>query len=88
MDLILSGRGLRQGDSLSPYLFLISAEGFSSLLKAYELNRWLTGCKVARGAPIVSHMLFADNIAMCIVRLTKKKLQISCTFSCLGLPWG
>ncbi|KAM6568954.1 hypothetical protein CsatB_016939 [Cannabis sativa] len=61
MGPITPGRGLRQGDPLSPYLFLICAEGFSSLLKHYERQRWLTGCRVARGAPMVSHMLFADD---------------------------
>uniref|UniRef100_A0A803PI32 Reverse transcriptase domain-containing protein n=1 Tax=Cannabis sativa TaxID=3483 RepID=A0A803PI32_CANSA len=61
MGPIIPGRGLRQGDPLSPYLFLICAEGFSSLLKHYERRHWLTGCHVARGAPMVSHMLFADD---------------------------
>uniref|UniRef100_A0A803NVG0 Reverse transcriptase domain-containing protein n=1 Tax=Cannabis sativa TaxID=3483 RepID=A0A803NVG0_CANSA len=58
---IIPSRGIRQGDPLSPYLFLICAEGFSSLVQRYVQNRWLSGCRVARGAPIISHMLFADD---------------------------
>uniref|UniRef100_A0A803PLI3 Reverse transcriptase domain-containing protein n=1 Tax=Cannabis sativa TaxID=3483 RepID=A0A803PLI3_CANSA len=58
---IIPSRGIRQGDPLSPYLFLICAEGFSSSVQRYVQNRWLSGCRVARGAPIISHMLFADD---------------------------
>uniref|UniRef100_A0A803QJD1 Reverse transcriptase domain-containing protein n=1 Tax=Cannabis sativa TaxID=3483 RepID=A0A803QJD1_CANSA len=61
MGPINPGRGIRQGDPLSPYLFLVCAEGLSSLLKHYERKNWLMGCQVARGAPRVSHMLFADD---------------------------
>ncbi|XP_060960883.1 uncharacterized protein LOC133031409 [Cannabis sativa] len=34
--------------------------GFSSLLRSYEQSGLLTGCKIARGAPVISHMLFVD----------------------------
>uniref|UniRef100_A0A803NJ40 RNase H type-1 domain-containing protein n=1 Tax=Cannabis sativa TaxID=3483 RepID=A0A803NJ40_CANSA len=61
MGPIIPNRGFRQGDPLSHYLFLICAEGLSSLLKIYEQNRRLTSCKVARGALVISHMLFADD---------------------------
>lgn len=58
---IIPGRGLRQGDPLSSYLFLICTEGFSALLKKYESQGLLGGVRVARGAPRIFHMLFADD---------------------------
>ena len=54
-------RGLRQGDPLSPYLFLICAEGFSALLQRAEEEGKIRGVKVCQGAPSVSHLLFADD---------------------------
>jgi hypothetical protein len=43
--------GLRQGDPLSPYLFLLLAEGLSSMLKGVEERGDLEGVSVCRGAP-------------------------------------
>uniref|UniRef100_A0A803PF51 RNase H type-1 domain-containing protein n=1 Tax=Cannabis sativa TaxID=3483 RepID=A0A803PF51_CANSA len=40
---------------------LSASEGLSSLLYKYERNGWIHGCKVANGAPRISHMLFADD---------------------------
>uniref|UniRef100_A0A803PEK6 Reverse transcriptase domain-containing protein n=1 Tax=Cannabis sativa TaxID=3483 RepID=A0A803PEK6_CANSA len=61
MGPILPTRGIRQGCPLSPYLFILCAEGLSALIKKYEGRGWLHGCKVANGAPRISHMLFADD---------------------------
>jgi hypothetical protein len=54
-------RGLRQGDPLSPYMFLLVADGLSVLLKHFEQLGRLEGIKVCRRAPSISHLLFADD---------------------------
>jgi len=53
--------GIRQGDPISPYLFLIAAEGLSCLLKHSSQSSLLSGIKVAPTAPAVNHLLFADD---------------------------
>lgn len=54
-------RGLRQGDPLSPYLFLLCAEGFSALLNKAESSEQIKGMRVCQRAPSISHLLFADD---------------------------
>ena len=58
---IMPSRGIRQGDPLSPYLFLICAKGFTSLLAKAELDGRLHGVAVYRNAPCITNLLFADD---------------------------
>jgi len=57
----MPSRGIRQGDPISPYLFLLAAEGLSCLLKSRIQSSVLSGIKVASSTPVVSHLLFADD---------------------------
>nr|XP_027090162.1 uncharacterized protein LOC113711181 [Coffea arabica] len=51
-------RGLRQGDLLSPFLFLICAEGFSALFNQAVRQGKLTDLQISYGGPRLSHLFF------------------------------
>ena len=61
---ITPSRGLRQGDPISPYLFLLCAEGLTALLRRKEAGGLIRGVAVSRLAPSISHLFFADD---CII---------------------
>ena len=68
-------RGIRQGDPLSPYLFLICAEGFTSLLAKAEMEGRLHGVAVCRSAPSITNLLFVDD-SFIFCRANKDEEQV------------
>uniref|UniRef100_A0A803P4J3 CCHC-type domain-containing protein n=1 Tax=Cannabis sativa TaxID=3483 RepID=A0A803P4J3_CANSA len=54
-------RGLRQGDPLSPFIFLLCQEVLSKLLSSAEHRGLIHGIKIARNAPTISHLMFTDD---------------------------
>lgn len=54
-------RGIRQGDPLSPYIFILCANVLSGLLHRESNNQSIHGIQVARHAPKITHLLFADD---------------------------
>jgi hypothetical protein len=58
---IKPSQGLRQGDPLSPYLFLLCAEGLHSLLQRAKNEGALQGISISKAGPKLTHLFFADN---------------------------
>lgn len=58
---LVSQRGLRQRDPLSPYLFLMCAEGLSSLLHKAALEKRVSGLSIVRQSPPLTHLFFPDD---------------------------
>ncbi|XP_028051902.1 uncharacterized protein LOC114256459 [Camellia sinensis] len=61
---IIPTRGLRQGDPLSSYLFILVADVLSKLLTRSLRNNLLSGFKLARHCPTLSHLFFADDVLL------------------------
>ena len=61
---IKPSKGIRQGDPLSPYLFLLCTEGFSALLRNAAHHRDLHGVCCSQNGPSITHLLFADDILL------------------------
>ncbi|XP_057418946.1 uncharacterized protein LOC130713173 [Lotus japonicus] len=74
-------RGLRQGDPLSPYLFILCGEVFSAMIEKSMAASEISGIKISRHAPVISHLLFADDSVL-FARATMEEAQ--CIKNILG----
>ena len=66
-------RGLRQEDPLSPYLFLICAEGLLAKLKEVEIEGKITGVAISWGGPITNLCFEDDNLLLCGANIEEGK---------------
>ncbi|XP_074303987.1 uncharacterized protein LOC141638472 [Silene latifolia] len=53
--------GIRQGDSLSPYIFALCTEVLSQMILYAQDANLIRGIKICKNGPAISHLLFADD---------------------------
>jgi len=68
-------RGLKQGDSLAPFLFLLVAEGFSGLMRKATKASLFEGFEIGRNGLVVTHLQYADD-TLCIGKATVDNLWV------------
>ncbi|XP_019172068.1 PREDICTED: uncharacterized protein LOC109167502 [Ipomoea nil] len=58
---VIPNRGLRQGDPMSPYLFILILESLHLLIQKSQTSGLLHGISIARRAPTITNLFFADD---------------------------
>ena len=80
-----SPHGLRQGDPLSPLLFLLIMEVLSRLLRKTEESNLIRGFHVGEVNSVgvcISHLLFADDTILFFDAFKEQMLSIRLALSC------
>lgn len=82
-----AGRGVRQGDPLSPYIFVLCIEKLSHLIQtSVEFGQWKP-IKSSQHGPPVSHIFFVDDLILFAeastsqARVLKKVVDSFCELS-------
>ncbi len=68
-------RGIRQGDPLSPYLFILCQEVLSRLIEKECLAGSLKGVKMNLAGPAFTHVMYVDDL-MFFAKASSQEVQI------------
>lgn len=59
-----SQKGIRQGDPISPFLFIMVVEILSLMIKKTPAGGLITGFQVAKNGTVINHLQFADDLVV------------------------
>lgn len=77
-------RGLRQGDPMSPYLFVLCLEQLCHQIERATLTKEWKPISLSRGGPMLSHLCFADDLilfaqaSVAQIKVIRKMLETFC----------
>ena len=75
LDSFAPRRGLRQGDPMSPYLFVLCMERLACYISHKVVEGVWKPVSVTRGGPKFSHLMFADDLLL-FCQATKSQVQM------------
>jgi hypothetical protein len=81
-DTFFPTRGIRQGDPLSPYLFVICMERLSHIIADQVEAQYWKPMRAGRYGPEISHLLFADDLLLFAEASIE---QAHCVMHCLEM---
>ncbi|KAK7245383.1 hypothetical protein RIF29_40223 [Crotalaria pallida] len=87
-DSFLPSRGVRQGDPLSPFLFVICMDKLSHMITEAVNERKWKPIKAGRHGPLISHLMFADDLLVFEEASTEQLGRIMDCLEQFGLSSG
>ena len=69
---IFPTRGIRQGNPLSPYLFLLCSEGLNRMVQKAARENLIRGYSLCKVGPQITHLFFfffVDSLLFCRARM-------------------
>lgn len=85
---IIPKGGIRQGDPLSPYLFIIVAEALSNMLtNSLDWNK-ISGISLSKHGPKFNHLFFADDSMLFTNASCKEAYELINVLNCYTMASG